>query len=414
MDDLRTEIRDAFEREQATHPPSANLRYRVVRDAASRPAPGTNLQWMAVAAALLIGALVVVGLMSSRIALRPVPAATPHPTSSAIPDYGQPPAGVPLFYVGDPDHPGWYVGLDWNGVPRGTIKVAKTVEDLQALVQSPDGSGFLITPFKAHSGSYLDRLGSPVGNVDQSSVQQMWSDDSKQLCTLNWVPSRGPWQVGVTTPGGASTSHDVAIDPYVVQSGAIAMGIAACSPAHDRAVITYDAFGYPTIVWVVRLSDGKVLLRHAYDRNVMAGIAASFDGSLLAESSSKSNGYLGYPSAPNTVVRRTSDGSVVATFDPTIGILAFSADDQVVLVSTSPWAAGVPTHLAVIDLATGKVLWRDDRSTELAGYFVEPAGSAFAVMLQDPSDQSLHPRVWIAMAYVQGPSPAIPGRFVRP
>jgi hypothetical protein len=80
MDDLRSEIRAAFEREQAGHAPSAALRSDIVAAAALRPQRERNLQWMAVAAALLLGILVVAGLLSTRLAQRAsvvAPAATP-------------------------------------------------------------------------------------------------------------------------------------------------------------------------------------------------------------------------------------------------------------------------------------------------------------------------------------------------
>jgi hypothetical protein len=63
MDDLRSEIRAAFEREQAGHAPSSELRSDIVAAAAVRPQRERNLQWVAVAAALLLGILVVAGLL---------------------------------------------------------------------------------------------------------------------------------------------------------------------------------------------------------------------------------------------------------------------------------------------------------------------------------------------------------------
>src|SRR5438309_7541216 len=82
MDDLRSEIRAAFEREQAGYPPAISLRHDVVRAAARQPRREMNLQWLAVAATILIGVLVVVSLMSTRIAGR-----APAP-SQPVGDYG--------------------------------------------------------------------------------------------------------------------------------------------------------------------------------------------------------------------------------------------------------------------------------------------------------------------------------------
>ena len=49
MDDLRPEIREAFEREQAAYPPAVSLRHEVVRDAARQPRRQPNVQWLAMA-----------------------------------------------------------------------------------------------------------------------------------------------------------------------------------------------------------------------------------------------------------------------------------------------------------------------------------------------------------------------------
>jgi hypothetical protein len=88
MEDLRAEIRAAFETEQAAHPPAAGLRHIVFNSVMAHP-PAPNLQWLAVVAAALLGILVVVGLMSTRFAHRgsvPVPAATaPAASPSATP-----------------------------------------------------------------------------------------------------------------------------------------------------------------------------------------------------------------------------------------------------------------------------------------------------------------------------------------
>jgi len=86
MEKLRSEIRAAFEKEQAAHPPITALRRNVVEAVTARQRPARNFEWVAIAAALVLGALVVVGLVSTRLAHRaslPVPAATqPSPVAS--------------------------------------------------------------------------------------------------------------------------------------------------------------------------------------------------------------------------------------------------------------------------------------------------------------------------------------------
>jgi hypothetical protein len=89
MDEMRSEIRAAFEKEQMAHAPVASLRRNIVDAVSTRPRQAPNFQWVAVAAAVLLGLLVVVGLMSTRFNHRasvPAPAATaPAASPSATP-----------------------------------------------------------------------------------------------------------------------------------------------------------------------------------------------------------------------------------------------------------------------------------------------------------------------------------------
>ena len=417
MNDIRSEIREEFAREQAEFPPPIDLRPRFVAEAAAQPRTRLNLQWVAAVAAILIAALIVGALVSSRIGLRgSTPAATPTTTR----DYGPPPAGVPLFYLADPNHPGWYLGFDWTGRPRGTIKTGSPPETT-LLLQSADGSAFAVVPGGGKGGyegtRFLDRLGRPVPNQDPAPQyqDQMWADQGDELCVLD--STRPMWRVGVKSPGGVPQEHTIAIDSPNLHSGIIAIRLAACSPRNDRAVLVYSYFERPTEVWVVRLSSGTVLLHKLYVANQVADLIASRDGSLIAENSNKSTGYVAGPSAPRTVIRRTSDGSVVATMDPTIGVVAFSADGAFALATTSPWASGVATKMAVLEIASGegRAVWTfDDAGSELAGFFVEPSGAGFAVMAKSTGDQTLHPFVSVIMVLAYGRSSGLPGRFVHP
>jgi len=133
MDDLRSEIRAAFEKEQAAHPIPGGLRTNLTSAAATQVQPARNLHWIAVAVAAALGVLMVAGLMSTRHTPRAsVPAATPN--ASPLVDYGPPPAGVPLLYVHDPNNPSWLIAFDWSGKPRGTVKLPATA------LQDPSGS----------------------------------------------------------------------------------------------------------------------------------------------------------------------------------------------------------------------------------------------------------------------------------
>jgi hypothetical protein len=306
------------------------------------------------------------------------------PSPSPVADYGPPPEGVPLFYVPDPHQEGWYVGIDWSGIPRGTVKFEAPPGPGRNLAQAPDGSAFFITQLKAQGHEYFDRLGRPVADPDPTIYHSsMWADDSKQLCSLAWN-STAHWRIGLKSPGVVPALRAVALDPLIAGSGIVAIDFRGCSPSRDRAVLAYNYFGRPTDVYAVRLSDGAILLHQTHAANLLADIMASSDAALIAENSSKSSGYIAGPTAPDTTIRRLSDGSVVATLDPTYGVLAFSRDDSLALVSTSPWASGVATHLALIRLSDAGVLWRYGGDEELFSVWVRPDGQDIAIMLQAP------------------------------
>jgi hypothetical protein len=323
------------------------------------------------------------------------------PTAATPADYGVPPAGVPLVYVGDPNHAGWYIGVDWTGRPRGTLKLSAPLGPAQTLLPAPDGSAFMIPPFKGLRGAFLDRLGRPIADSDLGYERMTWADDSAHVCTLDYRDRQ--WHIGLKTPGTTATVHPVAIDPSVVQSGIIAIQFAACSAANDRAVLAYNYFGRPTELYVVRISDATVLLHQSHPAGVLAGITASEDATLIAENSSKSSGYLMGAPAANTIVRRVSGGSVLAKLDPSFGVVAFSRDDSLALVSTSPLAAEAPTNVALVRLADGAVLWHQETSEPYGGRWVRPDGSDIAIQLGPPAGSGRGP-VSVVIVHPDGTS----------
>lgn len=309
--------------------------------------------------------------------------------SPAIQDYGAPPVGVPLIYVADPSHAGWYIGVDWSAKPRATVKLAQPLVSPQTLVQAPDGSAFMIPPLKAGSIAFLDRLGNQVADANYTGDRTVWADDSKQVCTLDFSGGLGgQWQIGLQAPGVKPAARPVALDPNIVQSGIIAIDFASCSAKNGRAILVYNYFDRPTEVYVVRVSDGAVLLHQSHPANVLAGISASEDSTLIAEDSGKSSGYLAGPTAPKTTVRRAADGAIVAQLDPSYYVVAFSRDDSLALVSTSPLASGTQTNLALVRLADSSILWHQSTSEEFGGRWVRPGGGDVAFQLGPPAAQA--------------------------
>jgi hypothetical protein len=405
MADLRSEIRAAFQKEQTLNPSSPDLRRNIVQSVAARPRRRVDLQWMAVAAAIVIGALIVVSLMSTRAAHHGVPS---HPPT-LVGDYGPPPAGVALFYLQDPRHNGWYVGFDWTGKPRATIKLATALDANTNLDQAPDGSGFQLAPNAKGGGGYFY---SRLGTEQTEGLGGMWSDDYVHTCAIVFDPVRAT--TTLITGGAGLQSRPVAVlavDSSVGQSG---IGLVACSFKTDRAIAVRTTVSWPSEMWVIRLSDGKVLTHRAIQNgNRLASVIASRDGTLIAENSLESVGLQGADAQP-LVIRRMSDGAVLAKLDPAINVIAFSEDNSHALVTTSTWYSGFATHLAVIEVATGTIVWRYDGSSELAGYLTQPNGADFVVMLKTPRDQFGHPQIRVLIVAADGMSTDIPGSYVRP
>lgn len=385
MDDLRSEIRAAFQQEQAAHPPLGGLRITLTTAAASQPQPARNLQWIAVAVAALLVILVVAGLMWTRSGPRAdVPAANPGP----LKDYGPPPAGVPLIYLIDPRNNTWLQAYDWQGQPRGTIKFAKPVDvGYQSIFAAPDGSGFRYLPESEQGGiEYLDRLGRPIapGLLPPAPLDDawLWADDNRHLCVVRFATPSGEWRLVTKLPGEAD--HLVGIIPPSPDITQPAPLLVACSIRNDQAIVVRTSAdgptGWPTELWVFRISDGKVLSDYKYPNpGSVEVVIASGDGLLIAESSSRSAAQPG-AGAPSTIIRRVSDRSIVATLDPSVKVFAFSGDDSRVLAAigtgytTMP---GQPLSLSVIDLRSGRVTWHE-QDILMTG-MANPDGPDFAI-----------------------------------
>jgi hypothetical protein len=414
MKDLRSEVHAAFQKEQAAHPAMAGMRRSIVDATMARPRRELRLQWLAVAAVLVISALVIVTLASSRLAARgPAPAhSSPKPVTKVDGDYGPPPAGVALFYLKDPDHAGWYVGFDWSATPRATLKLPTSDANMN-LAQSADGSYFIYRPgAKGGGGQFYDRLGKPlIGNGGFAAA--VWADDNSHQCGMAVDESAGKWILATQLPG--QPAKDVAnVAPYSAGDQS-AIGLLACSYRNDRAVLVRITNSYPTDLWVIQLSDGKVLTHTTYADNgtQLGNLVASRDGSLVSLNSSQSSG--GTSSFGPSQVVHASDGALVAKFDASFGVLGFSADNKTVLVTTSPWVFGSPSHLAVLAIPSGDILWRYDGPEQLTGFFTNPAGSGFALMLQSPSEPAgPHPPVDVTIVNQTSEPLIVPSHYQRP
>jgi len=391
MEHLRSEVRDAFAKEQAKYPPAVSLRHDIVSATALKRRPQRSYQWIAVAAALAIAALVVAGLLSSRLLQRAsVPGATPGATPSATPsgDYGSPPAGVNLIWVHDPNHPTWLSGFDWDFQVRATLKLDAEKTNV---TMAPNGQAFGLGLYaKGGNWEYLDRLGHSVAapTTLQGAVNPRWADDNRHVCSIRLDQQTFEWTLWTQLPGEAPKQVGVVAQDSSL--GQTALSLEACTFKNDAAIIVRTTVAWPSEYWVIRLSDGKVILHRTRTGTDVSNIVASPDGTLIALNSARSIGAVD-GGASSTVVIRVSDEKVMATLDPTMGVLGFSGDNSHVLVTLAPWVGGSPAHLGVVNLASGNTVWKDSGEALFGGFVAEPGGSRF--VLAYPTGQ-------------QGPGPA--------
>jgi hypothetical protein len=157
--------------------------------------------------------------------------------------------------------------------------------------------------------------------------------------------------------------------------------LASCSFRNDRAIIARASGSALTEAWIVKISDGKLVSRNTYAAGLLSNVVGSSDGALIAENSGRSVGQLG-TTAPKTTIRRVSDRSVVATLDPSIGVIAFSSDNSLALVTTTPWVGGVPVHMAVIEIQSGRTIWSYTGPEQFGSSVAQPGGRGFALLLR--------------------------------
>ena len=328
-----------------------------------------------------------------------IPAASPD--ASPVADYGPPPAGVALLYVHDPSHPGWLIGFDWTGKPRGTVKVDPA---LTTPGMSPDGQLFSVgSGAKGGTGEILDRLGNPVqgaGGALPGSTLPIWADDNQHRCGMQYVAGAGTL---LTLLAGESVKQVIVIPSAGDQT---IVSLAACSFRNDQAILFRSNTAE---TWVVRISTGKIVSHFTYpDPAGLANLVASADGTLLAENSSKSIAQVA-PNAPSTIIRRVSDRSVVATLDASMGVLAFNSDDSLVLVTTSPWVGNQPTALAIVDLRSGQALWHYTGPNMMGGVVAQPGGRDFAIYVRKPGVED--PLTDLMIVHADGTAVDFPRRF---
>ncbi len=285
-------------------------------------------------------------------------------------------------YVVDPDNHSQLLGYDWHGKLIGTVKLPRAMGyNGPSVYQEPDGSGFVV------GNQYFDRLGNPV------------AEETRPRCLLDQDRQTYLWTLGTKVPGQPE-SHVADITRDQRPSGLFGVWLAACSFTNNVAILIRDSvptdyfiiepdlryFQWVSELWAVRLSDGRMLAHQSYQPNELALVVASQDGSLVAENAWSSSQHLvAHQGAPSTVIRRTSDWSVVAAFSSLTQVILFSGDNSTVLVTTQPEIETAPSHLAALAWRSGRTVWAYYGQEQLGRFTTEPKGKSFAIGLHAPN-----------------------------
>lgn len=309
------------------------------------------------------------------------PASSFHHQWSFTAEPGAPPKNIPLIWYGtsnpnsggppDPNAQYRMLALDWNGTLVGTLYTSSPAS------QAPDG-----TRLSVGSG-YADQSGTILAPPLGRKGGPGFADDSRHVCEMR--TATGSLPTGNGEPAwlyagaiGSPLHRIVQVGQYGGQS---APGVAACSYQSDRAVIVEEVIAWTSEVRVFALSTGALVYQHQYPSGqVASSVVASHDGRYLAEQLMSTDPQ-GHQLSTETLIRRTSDGAVVARLAGQ-AVRAFSWDGSRVI--TTPALGAADSHeVRLVDWQRARVLWR---MTEPAGL---APGYAYVSVLSRPGGTDL-------------------------
>jgi hypothetical protein len=227
--------------------------------------------------------------------------------------------------------------------------------------QSPYGA-----PYLAGSTIY-DRDGKPLATIPGATKEsKTWSSDGRFLCAA--VPA--------TATAGAQMRLEIAFigqaakvvaTGYTTYSDNAVYRVLACDEGTDRAIVASFGQGIAASrLWVFRLSTGAIVRSVDY-AGAGGWVAASADGTMLAESVPPAAGATNW----KATIRSTDNGAQLATIDDLVA-RGFSGDKAFVVGNT-------PNAAAVVDWKTGRKVWT--KTGPYGGFLAEPAGKRLAVGL---------------------------------
>ena len=225
--------------------------------------------------------------------------------------------------------------------------------------QSPYGVPFLVDP------TIYDRDGKELGTAPWAKKEaKTWATDGRFLCAAVPASATAGAQMRLETALIGQPAKLVA-SGFTTYSDNATYPVLACDPGTDRAIVAVFGQGVAAArVYVIRLSNGA-LIRSVDYAGAGGWVAASADGSMLAESVP--------PVAPatswKTTIRSADNGAQLGTIDDLV-VRGFSGDKTLVVGNTANAAA-------VVEWKTGRRVW--SATGPYGGYLAEPTGSRLAV-----------------------------------
>lgn len=362
----------------------------------------------------IIFAVLAIVVFGGLIITRPEGIGSSRPRGPVAVDHGTPPAGVNLLYMRDPIKPVWLIGYDWSGKVRGTVKLDT---ETSGATMAPDGQSFVMgAGGKGGSGTFVDRFGqltpSQGGVLEYAS--NMWADDSRHMCTVSLDQQTFEWALNTQLP--TETIKKVAAIARDPGAGQSSISLLACSFRNDLALAVRTTIAWPAELWVIRLSDGSVLAHHTYPFQELITVVASPDGIYLGENVISTGSESKLAGAAVTArIRRVSDWTMVATLPASDGVLGFSGDGSLVLVSTEPTLNPEPRLFGILEWKSASMIWRNPSET-MTSFIVEPGGVSFAFALQRPQSPKVtypDPARDVTIVRGDGTSTTLAGRFYQ-
>ncbi len=347
------------------------------------------------------------------------PAASFHHEWSFTAEPGAPPKNIPLIWYAtsnpfasrppDPNPVYRLVALDWNGTLVGSLYTTTMAN------QAPDGTRLFL------GAGYTDQAGTLLAAALGNKGGPGFADDSRHMCAMRNA-NGGDF-------GGANEPSWLFAGPLggplhrIGQAGSVGgqsgPRIVACSFLSDRAVVVEDVIMYTSEVRILALSTGALIYQHQYPSGqVASSVVASHDGRYLAEQTMSTDAQGLHVAYRDTLIRRTSDGTVVARL-ASQAVVAFSWDGSRVITMPALGSAG-SQELRLVDWQRGQILWRQAEPAGIAPGFAyvyalaRPGGTDITVgIATDSTGQAPVEQLWLVhangAATPVGKGPVFPG-----